>query len=184
MKNRFAALNLSFRQHAASAAGVAVLLLAFSLAARSQSNSSTPSWSQKETLMTAHATGPFDVKITPLDPAFKTEDNSLGRMSIDKQYHGDLDATGKGEMLTGGTSVKGSGVYVAVELVSGTLHGRTGTFLLQHSGVMTRGTPHLSITVVPDSGSGQLTGISGTMNVIITDTKHSYDFSYSLPAAK
>ena len=160
------------------------LLLAFSLAAQSQSNSSAPNSSQKETLVTAHATGPFDVKIAPLDPAFKTEDNSLGRMSIDKQYHGDLDATRKGEMLTGGTAIKGSGVYVAVERVAGTLHGRSGTFLLQHSGVMTRGTPHLSITVVADSGTGQLTGLTGTMNVIITDGKHSYDFSYSLPAAK
>jgi hypothetical protein len=134
--------------------------------------------------VTTRATGPFDVKIAPLDPAFKTEDNSLGRMSIDKQYQGDLDATGKGEMLTGGTAIKGSGVYVAVERVVGTLHGRSGTFLLQHSGVMTRGTPHLSITVVADSGTGQLTGLTGTMNVIITDGKHSYDFSYSFPAAK
>jgi len=134
--------------------------------------------------MTAHASGPFDVKITPLDPAFKTDDNSLGRMSIDKQYHGDLDATARGEMLTGATPVKGSAVYVAVERVSGTLHGRTGTFLLQHSGLMTQGTPHLSITVVPDSGTGQLIGLTGTMNVIIADGKHSYEFSYSLPAAK
>lgn len=122
--------------------------------------------------MTTRATGPCDVKIAPLDPAFKTEDNSLGRMSIDKQYHGDLGVTGKGEMLTDGTAIRGSGVYVAVEPVAGTLHGRSGTFLLQHSGVMTRGTPHLSITVVADSGTG------------ITDGKHSYDFSYSLPAAK
>jgi hypothetical protein len=159
------------------------LLLALSLAAHSQSRSSVPNSSQKEALMTAHATGPFDVKITPLDPAFKTEDNSLGRMSIDKQYHGDLDATGKGEMLTGATPVKGSAVYVAVERVSGTLQGRSGTFLLQHSGLMTQGTPHLSITVVPDSGTGQLIGLTGTMNVIITDGKHSYDFSYSFPAA-
>ena len=134
--------------------------------------------------MTTRATGPFDVKIAPLDPAFKTEDNSLGPISIDKQYPGDLDATGKGEMLTGGTAIKGSGVYVAVERVAGTLHGRSGTFLLQHSGVMTRGTPHLSITVVADSGTGQLTGLTGTMNVTITDGKHSYDLSYSLPAAK
>jgi hypothetical protein len=155
-----------------------------SLAAHSQPRSSIPNSSLKETLMSAHATGPFDVKITPLDPAFKTEDNSLGRMSIDKQYHGDLEAAGKGEMLTGATAVKGSAVYVAVERVSGTLQGRSGTFLLQHSGLMTQGTPRLSITVVPDSGTGELVGLTGTMNVIITDGKHSYDFSYSLPAAK
>jgi Protein of unknown function (DUF3224) len=163
---------------------VLTLLLALSISAHSLSRSPAPNPSQKETLMTAHATGPFDVKITPLDPAFKTEDNSLGRMSIDKIYHGELDATGKGEMLTGATPVKGSAVYVAVERVSGILQGRSGTFLLQHSGLMTQGTPHLSITVVPDSGTGQLVGLTGTMNVIIADGKHSYDFSYSLPAAK
>jgi len=168
--------NLSF--------AILTLLLTPFHAAHSQLHSSVPHSSQKETLMTAHATGPFDVKITPLDPAFKTEDNSLGRMSIDKQYHGDLDATGKGEMLTGATAVKGSAVYVAVERVSGTLQGRPGSFLLQHSGLMTQGTPHLSIAVVPDSGTGQLVGLTGTMNVIITDGKHSYDFSYSLPAMK
>jgi Protein of unknown function (DUF3224) len=163
---------------------VLTLLLGLSISAHSQSRSSVSESSQKETLMTAYAAGPFDVKITPLDPAFKTEDNSLGRMSIDKQYHGDLDATGKGEMLTGATPVKGSAVYVAVEHISGTLQGRSGTFLLQHSGLMTQGTPHLSITVVPDSGTGQLVGLTGTMNVIIADGKHSYDFSYCLPAAK
>jgi hypothetical protein len=76
-------------------------------------------------------------------------------------------------MLTGGTAIKGSGVHVAVESVAGTLHGRSGTFLLQLSGVMTRGTPHLSITLVADSGAGQLTGLTGTMNVIISDGKHS-----------
>jgi len=131
--------------------------------------------------MTQHATGPFEVKVTPLDPAFKTDDNSLGRMSIDKQFDGDLEATAKGEMLTGATAVKGSGAYVAMERVSGTLHGRTGTFLLQHSGTMSHGTFQLNITVVPDSGTSQLLGLTGKMNIIITDGKHSYDFEYVLP---
>ncbi len=131
--------------------------------------------------MTQHATGPFEVKLTPIDPAFKTEDNSLGRMSIDKQFHGDLEATSKGEMLTAGTSVKGSAGYVAIERVSGTLSGRPGAFILQHYATMTRGTPQLSINVVPDSGTGQLTGITGTMNIIIKEGKHSYDFTYTLP---
>jgi hypothetical protein len=134
--------------------------------------------------MTRHATGPFDVKLTPLDPAFKTEDNSLGRMSIDKQFHGDLEATSKGEMLAAGTSVKGSAGYVAIERVIGTLNGLTGTFMLQHNATMTRGAPQLNIIVVPDSGTGQLTGLTGTMNIIITNGKHSYDFSYTLPERK
>jgi hypothetical protein len=181
-----ALLKVRIRQYTALAAGVAAfcLLLALSLAAQSQSNSSAPSSSQKEPLMTAHATGSFDVQLTPLDPAFKTEDNSLVRMSIDKQFHGDLEATSKGEMLSAGTGVKGSAGYVAIERVSGTLQGRTGTFILQHNATMTRGTPQLNIIVVPDSGTGHLTGLTGTMNIIITDGKHSYDFFYALPAAK
>jgi len=139
--------------------------------------------SQKETTMTQNATGPFEVKITPLDPAFKADDNSLGRMSIDKQFHGDLEATSKGEMLTAGTSVKGSAGYVAIERVSGTLNGHTGTFILQHNATMTRGTPMLNIIVVPDSGTGQLERLSGTMSIIIKDGKHSYDFAYTLPSS-
>lgn len=129
--------------------------------------------------MTSRATGPFDVKITQQE---QDEASKLGRMTIDKHYHGDLDATGKGQMLTGGTPVEGSGIYVALEQVSGTLHGRNGTFILQHSGVMTRGTPSLTITVVPDSGTGQLVGLAGKMDIIIADGKHSYDFEYTLAA--
>jgi hypothetical protein len=134
--------------------------------------------------MTQHATGPFEVKVTPLEPAFKFDDNSLGRLSIDKQYHGDLEATGKGEMLTANSPVKGSGAYVAVERVSGSLQGRSGTFLLQHSGTMAHGSFQLNVTVVPDSGTGQLAGLSGSRNIIIMDGKHSYDFAYSLPDEK
>ena len=129
--------------------------------------------------MTSRATGPFDVKITP---QAQDEASNLGRMSIDKQFHGDLEATSKGEMLTAGTGVKGSAGYVAIEQVSGTLHGRSGTFVLQHSGTMTRGTPSLSITVVPDSGTGQLVGLTGKMAINIVDGKHSYDFEYTLAA--
>ncbi len=133
--------------------------------------------------MTHHATGPFEVKITPLDPAFKTDDNSLGRMSIDKQFHGALEATSKGEMLTAATSVKASAGYVAIERVTGTLDGRSGSFTLQHNATMTRGTPQLNIIVVPDSATGQLEGLTGTMNIIITNGKHSYDFAYTLRSA-
>jgi hypothetical protein len=157
-------------------------VISISTAPRLASSRSRPQTSQeKDSAVTQHATGPFDVKITPLDPAFKTEDNSLGRMSIDKQLHGDLEATSKGEMLTAGTAVKGSAGYVAMERVSGSLKGRTGTFILQHTATMNRGTPQLNITVVPDSGTGQLTGLTGTMTIQIVDGKHSYDFAYTLP---
>jgi len=101
-------------------------------------------------------------------------------MSIDKQFHGDLEASSKGQMLAAMTEVQGSAGYVAMERVSGTLQGRKGTFALQHSGTMTRGTPQLSVTVVPDSGTGQLVGLAGKMTINIADGKHSYDFEYTL----
>lgn len=127
------------------------------------------------------ASGTFEVKMTPQDD--KSEDANLGRMLLDKQFHGDLEATGKGQMLTAMTPVQGSAGYVAIEKVSGTLKGRTGTFVLQHTGVMTRGTPDLSITVVPDSGTGQLAGIAGRMDIKIEGGKHSYEFEYILAEA-
>ena len=132
--------------------------------------------------MTTHARGTFDVKVNPQAAEAQVGDPTVGRLSLDKQFHGDLEATSKGQMLTAGTEVKGSGGYVAIERVNGTLHGRNGTFALQHSGTMTRGTPQLSVTVVPDSGTGQLAGLAGRMDIIITEGKHSYDFEYTLPA--
>jgi hypothetical protein len=123
------------------------------------------------------ANGTFQVK---LNPQASDGDARLGRLSIDKQFQGDLDATSKGEMLTGGTVVKGSAGYVAIELVTGTLHGRSGTFILQHTGTMDRGKPSLSVTVVPDSGTDELTGLTGKMAINIADGKHSYEFEYTL----
>ena len=125
------------------------------------------------------ASGTFEVKLSPQAMDDKT-DTSLGRMSIDKQFHGDLEGTSRGEMLSASTNVKGSAGYVAIERVSGTLHGCSGSFVLQHSGTMTRGAPQLTITVAPDSGTGQLQGLVGKMNIKITDGKHSYDFEYTL----
>jgi hypothetical protein len=127
------------------------------------------------------ATGAFEVKLNPL-PVYDGADGSpLGHLSIDKQFHGELDATSKGEMLSAGTSVKGSAGYVAIERVTGTLHGRRGSFVLQHSGTMTRGAAQLTVSVVPDSGTEELVGLAGTMAIIIAaDGKHSYEFSYSL----
>jgi hypothetical protein len=123
----------------------------------------------KGATITTRATGPFDVKLAPQPPDPAAADPTLGRMLIDKQFHGGLEAIGKGQMLTGGTEVKGSAGYVAIERVTGTLHGRTGAFTLQHTGVMTRGVPQLTITVVPDSGSGELVGLSGKMGIQIVE---------------
>ena len=124
------------------------------------------------------ATGTFDVTIGPLDHS--ANDGTLGRMSIDKQFHGDLQGTSKGEMLTAGTAVQGSAVYVAIERVHGTLDGRTGSFAMHHTGVMTRGAPSLTVTVVPDSGTDGLEGISGTCEIIREGKQHSYALKYSL----
>ena len=130
--------------------------------------------------MATRATGPFEVKLAP-QPQEPAGDASLGRMTIDKRFHGDLDGTSKGQMLTAGTDVKGSAAYVAIEKVDGVLHGRRGSFALQHTGIMNRGAPQLTITVVPDSGTDQLVGLSGKMMINIADGKHSYDFDYTLP---
>lgn len=128
--------------------------------------------------MATYASGTFDVSLTPQDD--KAEDATLGRMTIDKQFHGDLEGVSKGQMLAAFTSVEGSGGYVAIEWVRGTLHGRSGSFAFQHSSVMNRGEPKQNIIVVPDSGDGQLEGLEGRMTITITDGKHSYDFEYSL----
>jgi hypothetical protein len=128
------------------------------------------------------ATGTFEVKLTPQAMDDKAEGSPLGRMSLDKQYKGDLEASSKGEMLTAGTVVKGSAGYVAMERVTGVLNGKSGTFALQHSGTMNRGEASLIITVVPDSGTGQLTGLSGKLMIIIADGKHSYSFEYTITA--
>ena len=130
--------------------------------------------------MATRALGPFNVKLAPLTTYENAEGSPLGRLSIDKQFHGDLEATSTGEMLSAGGQVKGSAGYVAIERVRGTLHGKTGSFVLQHSGTMNRGAPSLVITVVPDTGTEELAGLAGTMAIIIEAGKHSYDFEYTL----
>lgn len=131
--------------------------------------------------MAKHASGTFEVTIKPqADEGIG--DPTIGRMSIDKQYHGDLEGSGLGQMLSGmAADVKDSGAYVAIERVRGTLHGRKGTFAVQHSGTMTRGEQALVITVIPDSGTEQLVGIAGTMTIDMRDGKHFYTFDYTLP---
>lgn len=129
-----------------------------------------------------HATGPFDVQITPQPADAYADGASLARFTIDKQFHGDLEATSKGQMLSAAGGVKGSAGYVAIERVSGTLGGRRGSFVLQHDGMMNRGAPTLVITIVPDSGSEELAGLAGTMAIDITNGKHAYTLDYTLPA--
>jgi len=130
-------------------------------------------------MMTIHATGSFEVKLLPQSLA--DAESGLGRMSIDKVFSGDLQGTSKGEMLSALTAVKGSAGYVAIERVTGTLQGRSGSFMLQHLGTMTRGTPTLTVLVVPDSGTEGLTGIAGSLSINITDGKHFYTLDYTLP---
>ena len=126
------------------------------------------------------ATGTFEVKLTPQPVA-----DGLGRMTIDKTFSGDLEGSSVGEMLSAMGGVNGSAGYVAIEKVSGKLGGRGGTFVLQHSGSMDRGTPSLVVTVVPDSGTGELAGLTGKLGIRIEGGQHFYDFEYSLdrPAA-
>lgn len=133
--------------------------------------------------MTEHISGSFDVKMTPESMHDAATGSGIGRMSLSKRYHGDLDATGVGEMLAAMTATPGSGGYVALERVDGSLQGCAGTFLLQHTGTMTRGTPQLSVTVVPDSGTGALAGLSGRLAIRIEGGGHFYDFDYALDGA-
>jgi len=138
---------------------------------------------EKKTLMTTHASGTFDVKVTPQETDAKDTAAAVGKFSLDKQFHGDLSGTSKGVMLAMSTAVSGSAGYVAMEQVTGSLNGRSGSFALQHTGTMTRGAPQLSVIVVPDSGTGELAGLSGKMDIKITDGKHFYEFDYAIAPA-
>ena len=132
---------------------------------------------QKEVTMTARGT--FEVKMTPQPP----DDGAGGgfdRLFGDKQFHGELDAVSKGQMLATRTAVEGSAGYVALELVTGKLNGRRGSFVLQHKGTMSKGVYNMNVTVIPDSGTDELVGIAGTMTIIIEGSKHSYNFEYTL----
>lgn len=130
--------------------------------------------------MTQVAKGTFTVKLAPLPFDGQPEGSRLGRMSIDKQISGDLVATTSGQMLSAMTDTKGSAGYVAIERVVGTLQGRKGSFVLQHSGTMNRGAQALSVTVVPDSGTDELVGLQGDFKIIIEGSEHRYEFGYSL----
>lgn len=128
------------------------------------------------------ASGTFEVKLVPVGNDSTPDGPNLGRMTMDKTFQGDFVGIGKGEMITAaGTTVKESAAYSAVERLTGALHGRKGSFALQHTGIMDRGKPSLHITVVPDSGTGELLGLTGALQIIIDGKQHSYVFEYSVP---
>jgi hypothetical protein len=160
------------------AAGLAAALVAFS-SGHGQAQSTSIGATRKETTVKARATGTFDVKVTPLPADEHASTGEFARLSLDKQYRGAVEGTSRGQMLAADTAVKGSGAYVALERVSGTLNGRTGSFILQHNGTMAGGAYDLKVTVVPDSGTDELVGLSGTLKIIIEGGKHSYEFDYT-----
>ena len=127
------------------------------------------------------ASGTFEVKLSPQAPVLGVGDPSLNRMALDKWFSGDLEARSLGQMLAAQTEVEGSAGYVAIERVVGTLEGRSGSFVLQHSGTLDRGAPSLSVSVVPDSGTEGLVGLTGSMRIDRVDGKHFYHFDYTLP---
>ena len=159
----------------------ACLLLILSHVLAAQNTPETQAPDKQEIRVTKHASGTFEVKVVPQAADDQSKPAAVSRMTIDKQFDGGLNGTSRVEMLTAGTDVKGSAVYVAIEQFTGTLAGHKGSFLLHHTGIMTRGAPQLTVSVVPDSGTGQLVGLTGTMNIIIADGKHSYDLEYTLP---
>jgi hypothetical protein len=132
-----------------------------------------------EKTVSKRASGPFEVKMNPQNDD-NVGDPSVGRMSLDKRFYGELEGSSKGQMLAVSTDVQGSAGYVAMERVIGKLDGREGSFALQHNGTMTRGTPELSIIVVPDSGTGELVGLTGKMSINIVEGKHYYELEYTL----
>lgn len=129
----------------------------------------------------SRASGTFEVKLAAQAKDDYADGATISRMTIDKQFRGDLTGTSRGQMLAASTPVKGSAGYVAIELVTGTLAGRSGTFVFQHSGTMNRGAPALVLTVVPDSGTGELTGLTGSMVIEIANGQHSYEFDCTIP---
>ena len=128
------------------------------------------------------ATGSFEVSLEPLSNTEVSNNAHLGRLLLNKKFSGDLTASARGQMLSAGTTTRGSAAYVAIDQVTGMLDGRQGSFMLQHTGRMNRGVPSLSIMVVPDSGTDEFLGITGTLSINVIDGKHFYDFLYSFPA--
>jgi hypothetical protein len=166
---------------AAGVLGAIWLSISAVAVAADQSRLAAVSAAHEEVVVTLRAHGTFEVKLTPEADGTPT-DSALGRLRMVKQFRGDLEGSSLGQMLTAMTPVEGSAGYVAIERVSGTLNGRAGTFVLQHSGTMSGGKQHLTIAVVPDSGTGELVGLAGQMVITIANGKHSYEFDYDLSA--
>ena len=130
--------------------------------------------------MKRRASGTFEVKLNPQPADDYADATALARMTIDKEFRGDLEGTSKGQMLSAATPIRNSAGYVAIERVTGTVQGRAGTFILQHSGTMNRGAPSLVVSIVPDSGTGALEGINGTMTIDLSGGRHAYTLDYTL----
>lgn len=143
----------------------------------------TPNTPNTPNTVSGQARGAFEVTLAPLAPYHDAGDARLGRRAIDKRFAGDLEGVSRGEMLSARTAVQGSAAYSALERVEGTLAGRKGAFTLQHTGVMARGVPSLAVAVVPDSGTGELAGLTGMMTIEVTGGEHRYVFDYALPPA-
>ncbi len=129
--------------------------------------------------MTHHAQGAFTVDVKPLSP---TPAEGIGRNSVNKHFHGGLEATTQGEMFYAGDPKQGIAGYVAIELVTGTLDGKQGTFVVQHFGTMDASGQHWTVQVVPGSGTGELKGLTGTFAITIAGGQHGYDLAYDLPS--
>ena len=172
-------------EHPVSRAGALVFSLALALCvtAASGQDNAIENETVRETFKTMRAQGTFVVKLSPLETYNQASDAKVGRMSIDKTFSGDFVASSQGEMLTGGSPAEGSAGYVAVERVTGTLQGLSGSFLFQHSGTMTPASQEATISVIPGSGTGELKGIDGTLSIEIEDGQHFYDFQYTLPGS-
>lgn len=155
-----------------------IFAIAFTSVAYTQDSATPLSRKENKKAMDKKASGTFEVKLLPLEG--HSPDASPKILSIDKKFQGELDAESTGQMLAAGTNVSGSAGYVAIEKVTGTLNGKKGSFILQHTGIMTRGTPQLTVTILPDSGTDELTGISGEMSIKIENGKHFYEFKYTI----
>lgn len=156
------------------------LLISFSSTTVAQTNSTAKTTKQEKNPIMKHASGTFEVNLTPRQPDEEIENPAVNRMSIVKHFQGDLEAESVGQMLSFRTEVEGSAGYVAMERVTGMLNDRNGSFVLQHNGIMDHGESQLSVTVVPDSGTGELVGLEGTMTIKIENGKHFYEFEYTL----
>jgi hypothetical protein len=171
--------------HRILAIGASSLALSLTLTSTTHAQRATtdPSAARPARVAMSRATGTFEVKLAPQPKDDYADGATLSRLTIDKVFAGDLVGASKGQMLAARTPVEGSAGYVAIELVTGAIAGRRGTFVFQHSGTMSRGTPALTLTVVPDSGTGELTGLAGSMQIIIANGRHSYELDYTLPTS-